>query len=558
MSANEYYRRFTNLSRYDEEIAANPAKMIYRFKMGTKKKWRTMTVITPCETYQDFYEILLRVEDSENMPSDSEEEGKEGNQRRDDKGKGQSFHGPRKTQSFKKSGTSSSSSSEGFSATGQRRGGRFTRGTRFQRQRDLGGSGASLCRRCNNRHFGECRRGSSECYTCGQMGHLAMYCPQSQQRPQQPSLPPPVPTQQFSGPSGYAQTGRGSTYHFQGDSVPYPSGQYQYAQDPYQQSGYGQYSGGYMPYQQNGFGQHFSTDGSQWQSGRQPQQVDIAASSVGSSRQHTQSGQGRSSQGRGVHASRGRGGRQQNQGRINNISLHDAQNNPDLIMGMLNILGYHAKVLINCGATHSVIFHTFAQMTQPQSTPLGYELEFAMPRGERCYVDSVYPGCPVMVDDVVMPADLTPLDIVDFDVILGTYWLHYNRANIDCYGKTVTFHRPGLPKVTFVGEPSGVRHGVISAVRAKKLLSKGCQVYLAHVVLNDEIPSSMENVRVVRHFQDVFPEDLLGLPPDRDVEFTIDLLLGTDPISLTLYRMAPAELKELKIQLQELVDKGFI
>ena len=143
-------------------------------------------------------------------------------------------------------------------------------------------------------------------------------------------------------------------------------------------------------------------------------------------------------------------------------------------MGTLNILGHFARVLINCGATHSVISHTFAQLTQPQSSPLGYELEFSMPRGEKCYVDYVYPECSVMVEDEVMPANLTPLDIVDFDVILGNDWLHYNRAKIDCYEKSVTFHRPGLPEITFVGERSGVRHGVISAVRAKKLLTKGC------------------------------------------------------------------------------------
>ncbi|XP_070682487.1 uncharacterized protein [Malus domestica] len=210
--------------------------------------------------------------------------------------------------------------------------------------------------------------------------------------------------------------------------------------------------------------------------------------------------------------------------RFHNISLQDAQNHPDLIMGMLNILGHFARVLIDCGATHSIISDTFAQVTQPHPTPLGYDLEFAMPREERCYVDCVYPRCPVMVEEVVMPDNLIPLDIVDFDVILGTYWLHYNRANIDCYGKTVTFHRPGLPEVIFVGERSGVRHGVISTVRANMLLLKGCQGYLAHVVRNDVASNSVEDVRVVRHFPNVFPDDLQGLPPDQDVEFTIDLL----------------------------------
>ena len=102
------------------------------------------------------------------------------------------------------------------------------------------------------------------------------------------------------------------------------------------------------------------------------------------------------------------------------MSLQDAQNNPDLIMGTLNILGHFARVLIDCGATHSVISHTFAQVTQPHPTPLGYNLEFSMPRGDRCFVDQVYPGCPVIVEDIIMPANLMPLDIMDFDVILGT------------------------------------------------------------------------------------------------------------------------------------------
>ena len=63
---------------------------------------------------------------------------------------------------------------------------------------------------------------------------------------------------------------------------------------------------------------------------------------------------------------------------------------------------------------------------------------------------------------------------------------------------------------------------------------------------------------VVREFLKVVPEDLPGLPPDREIEFAIDLIPGTAPISKAPYRMAPTELKELKIQLQELLDKGFI
>ena len=83
--------------------------------------------------------------------------------------------------------------------------------------------------------------------------------------------------------------------------------------------------------------------------------------------------------------------------------------------------------------TNSVSSHTFAQVMQPHPTPPGFELKFAMPREEKCYVDYVYPGCPMMVEDVVMSANLISLDIVDFEVILGTFLLHYKRAKINCY-----------------------------------------------------------------------------------------------------------------------------
>ncbi|XP_070679282.1 uncharacterized protein [Malus domestica] len=495
MSAYEYYRKFTDLSRYDPDTAGNQVEMLRHFKLGTKRKWRTFASALPCTDYHEFFEILVGMENSDNLPSESEDdEDKNDGQKKDDKGKGISIPGPRKTQNFKKSGASSSFSSGGYSITGPRRGGgRFSGGPRFQRQRDSGGSGGSgtpWCRRCNFRHHGECRRGGGACFTCGQMGHRASHCPQGQQRPQQTTVPPPALIQQSFGPGSYGQSGRGGAYHYQGDAAPYAFGPYQYPQEPYSQTGYSQDFGGYSSYSSMPAG------GSQWHQGGQPRQGEVATGGAGSSRQPSQSGQGRTPQRRGNQGSRGRGGRQEAQGRVNHISLQDAQNHPDLIM--------------------------------------------------------------VMVEGVVMLADLIPLDIVDFDVILGAYWLHYNRAHIDCYGKSVTFYHHGLPEVTFVGERSRVRHGVISAIRARKLLSKGCQGYLAYVVLNDVVPSSVEEVGVVRHYPDVFPDDLPGLPPDRDVEFSIDLLPGTDPISLTPYRMAPAKLRELKIQLQELLDKGFI
>ena len=87
--------------------------------------------------------------------------------------------------------------------------------------------------------------------------------------------------------------------------------------------------------------------------------------------------------------------------------------------------------------------------------------------------------------------------------------------------------------------------------------SKGLFGVLAHIVDTRSDEARIEDVLVVRDFQDVFPDDLPGPPPEREVDFPIDLVPGTAPISLPPYRMAPAELKELKAQLQELVDGGF-
>ncbi|KAA0057672.1 pol protein [Cucumis melo var. makuwa] len=99
---------------------------------------------------------------------------------------------------------------------------------------------------------------------------------------------------------------------------------------------------------------------------------------------------------------------------------------------------------------------------------------------------------------------------------------------------------------------------VISAIRASKLLSQGTWGILASVVDTREADVSLSSEPVVRDYPDVFPEELPGLPPHREVEFAIELEPGTVPISRAPYRMAPAELKELKVQLQELLDKGFI
>ena len=157
-----------------------------------------------------------------------------------------------------------------------------------------------------------------------------------------------------------------------------------------------------------------------------------------------------------------------------------------------------------------------------------------------------------------MEVDLILIDLKGLDVILGMDWLASNYASMDCFRKEVIFRRSGLPVVVFYGDRRRAPSGLISAISARCLLQKGCKGYLAHVVDTHSSEARLEDVPVVRDFLDVFPDDLPGLPPEREIDFPIDLVPGTAPISLPPYRMAPAELKELKAQLQELVDGRFI
>ncbi|KAL4026723.1 hypothetical protein IC575_015162 [Cucumis melo] len=158
----------------------------------------------------------------------------------------------------------------------------------------------------------------------------------------------------------------------------------------------------------------------------------------------------------------------------------------------------------------------------------------------------------------MLDVTLLVLDMQDFDVILGMDWLSANHANIDCFGKEVVFNPPSGASFKFKGTGMVCIPKVISAMKASKLLSQGTWGILASVVDIRELEVSLSSEPVVREYPDVFPDELPGLLPPREVDFAIELESGTAPISRAPYRMAPAELKELKVQLQELLDKGFI
>ncbi|XP_028092882.1 uncharacterized protein LOC114293061 [Camellia sinensis] len=120
------------------------------------------------------------------------------------------------------------------------------------------------------------------------------------------------------------------------------------------------------------------------------------------------------------------------------------------------------------------------------------------------------------------------------------------------------FRPPGLPEFVFSGNGVIPPSYLISTMKAVKLLRKGCKGYMCCVLIEISDNSNVETILVACEFPDVFPNDLPGDLVNREIEFTIEVALGTQPISKTPYRMSTSKLKELKTQIQELLDKKFI
>ena len=124
--------------------------------------------------------------------------------------------------------------------------------------------------------------------------------------------------------------------------------------------------------------------------------------------------------------------------------------------------------------------------------------------------------------------------------------------------KRVTLRTPDEDEVTFIGERSNHLSNVISAGTVRTMVLKGCEAYLAYVIDTVKVSPSVSDIPTVSDFSDLFLEEFPGLPPQREIEFAIDVVPGATLASITPYRMSPLELKELKLRLQELLEKGFI
>ncbi|XP_070025994.1 uncharacterized protein [Nicotiana sylvestris] len=239
-------------------------------------------------------------------------------------------------------------------------------------------------------------------------------------------------------------------------------------------------------------------------------------------------------------------------------SRQDTEARGDVVTGMLTIFTFDVYALIDPGSTLSYVTSYVAKKFGIEPEKLCEPFEVCTLVGESVIARYIYRGCPVKVYHRLTATDLVELETVDFDVIMSMDWLESCYATVGCRTKIVSFEFHGEPVLEWKGDAVTPRGRFISYLKARKMISKG---YIYHLVqVKDayaQIPT-LQSIPIVNEFPEVFPEDLPRIPPDREIDFGIDLLPSTKSISIPPYRMAPTELKELKVQLKDLLDKGFI
>ncbi|GKA59197.1 putative reverse transcriptase domain-containing protein [Tanacetum coccineum] len=202
--------------------------------------------------------------------------------------------------------------------------------------------------------------------------------------------------------------------------------------------------------------------------------------------------------------------------------VRDAEHNQGLnvVTGTFLLNNRYVTILFDSEADKSFVDVRFSHLLDIKPAKLNTSNEVELADGKVVCTNTVLKGCTLNLRDYLFDIDLMPIELGTFDVIIGMDWLVERDAVIVC--------------------------------------ERGSQLFLAQVTEKEPSKKQLQDVPVIRNFPEVFPDDLPGLPPPRQVEFRIELVPGAAPVARAPYRLAPSELKELSDQLKELLEKGFI
>lgn len=194
-----------------------------------------------------------------------------------------------------------------------------------------------------------------------------------------------------------------------------------------------------------------------------------------------------------------------------------------LIKGICYINNTPLIAIIDTSATHSFIVVDCVKRLGLIVTSMNGEMVIEIPAKGLVTTTSVCLNCPLLIFDKDFGIDLICLPLENLDVILGMNWLEFNHVYINCYNKSVRFLAPGEEEAV----------GLLSTKELKEILEKEAQVLVLFTVLSDKSKSVIAELQVMQEFLEVFPDDISDVSPEREVDFSIDLVPSTKPVSMS-------------------------
>ncbi|GAU49923.1 hypothetical protein TSUD_180410 [Trifolium subterraneum] len=203
-------------------------------------------------------------------------------------------------------------------------------------------------------------------------------------------------------------------------------------------------------------------------------------------------------------------------------------------------------------ATNSFIAVECVMRLGLSSTSLIPPMTVAVATGGKVVSKRVCQNCSVSVAGKIYHVDLICLPLKDMDIVLGMDWLSANTVYIGCAEKNL------YVPIDLNAESRALTALLQNTHQLIQYLGAENKCFSIMFTISSESSLSPSDIPIVREYLDVFPEEINSLPPEREIEFSIDLVPGSQPISVAPYRMSPLELRELKSQLEELLQKHFV
>ncbi|XP_075486417.1 uncharacterized protein LOC142526027 [Primulina tabacum] len=240
--------------------------------------------------------------------------------------------------------------------------------------------------------------------------------------------------------------------------------------------------------------------------------------------------------------------------RVFATTQEEADDAKDVVSGTIFIQQVPGYVFFDCGATHSFMSKRFAKKLGCKPEKLNEPFRIAKPTSRAIETHGIYRDCKISISNQTFSADLIQFIMVDFDIILGMDWLAKNNAMVDCKGKKVKLITPNQEEFVYQGQPKE-RKSLLSSSQAWRAMKSGEDIYLAMVSeVREEVEMKLEDILIVREFPDVFPEELSGTVPNREVEFEINLLKGAAVFSKLDLR---TDYHQLKVRAEDIPKTAF-